>query len=245
MRKKEKLIGALVILLIALIFLVVGYFNSKPKEITESEMEKMFVEDNTVNKEGKNISKNNNEKDKGNKSNGENENNNENIEENSKNNIKKIVVEIRGEVKKPDVYYIEEGRVVNDLINMAGGLTEKADIININRAKKLNNHELIFVQSKEEVAAGVNMPNINNTSNLTNESENKSNISSENNHSIININTASKEELMTLPSVGEKTAEKIIQYREENGNFKNIEDIKNVDRIGDKTFEKFKDKITI
>lgn len=67
----------------------------------------------------------------------------------------------------------------------------------------------------------------------------------QNNNILININTASKEGLMTLPSIGESIAQNIIEYRQENGDFKSIEEIKNVKRIGDKTYEKIKDYITV
>ena len=68
---------------------------------------------------------------------------------------------------------------------------------------------------------------------------------SDNNSFLININTASKEELKTLNGIGDVLADSIIEYREENGVFESIDDIKNVSRIGSKTFEKFRDKITV
>lgn len=240
MRKKEKLIGIIAMVIIGAVFLAVGYFNSTPKKNEDISLEEMFVEEKEGSK-GVNSSNNNSESNLKESSNYKNEENNLNNKEIQKDSLNKIVVEIRGEVKNPNVYYIEENKIINDLITLAGGLTEEADIRNINRAKKLNNHDLVIIQSKAEVDAGITIPPSNDS---TINSKSSNGDSSNDKDSIININTASKEELMNLPSVGEKTAEKIIEYREKNGGFKNIEDIKNIDRIGDKTFEKFKNKIT-
>lgn len=149
-----------------------------------------------------------------------------------------VTVEIKGEVKDPKVYKLKEGAIINDLINMAGGLTDEANISNINRAKILKNEDLIVIGNikdvdKLEVQAGVSAV-----------SGEMSGSVSGSNSSTININTATLSELMNIDGVGEKTAQKIIDYREKNGGFKNIEDIKNVDRIGDKTFEKMKEQIS-
>lgn len=151
-----------------------------------------------------------------------------------------IIVEIKGEVLKPDVYELEEGSIVKELIMISGGLTEVGDVSNINQARKLNNGECIVVSSRDEI---VNLKNnlINDEGLISNEINN----SSFENDGLININTSSREELKTLNGIGDTLAESIIKYREENGNFKSIEDLKNVSRIGNKTFEKFKDKIKV
>ncbi|MBU5486866.1 helix-hairpin-helix domain-containing protein [Clostridium sp. MSJ-8] len=143
----------------------------------------------------------------------------------------KIVVEIKGEVNKPNVYYLEEGCIVQDLIDMAGGITDKGDLQNINRAQELSNHECIVIPSYEE----------NNTI-----AEGGETISSAvGNNDKVNINTADSTELQTLTGIGESRAQAIIDYREENGRFKSIEEIKNISGIGDKMFEKIKEHITI
>lgn len=140
---------------------------------------------------------------------------------------KEIVVEIKGEVKNPNVYWMNEEDIVEDLIIRAGGLTEDAETKSINRADSLKNHQSIDVPNKNEA--------IN-----TSVSEVKDARST-----IININTASSTEIQTLPGIGQSKAESIIKYREENGGFKAIDEIKNISGIGDMTFEKLKDKITI
>lgn len=157
-------------------------------------------------------------------------NNNENKENETPEVKNKIVVEIKGEVVKPDVYLLDEGSIIKDLIDIADGLTDEADISNINRAKELSNHELIIIYN-------INDEERENT-NYALENDNESN-------NIININTATESELQNIPGVGEVKAKSIIIYREKNGGFKKIEEIKSVDGIGEKTFEKIKEFIKL
>lgn len=163
-----------------------------------------------------------------------NKNNNESIfvdsqgEEKIELKNKEIVVEIKGEVIKPSIYWMKEESIIGDLIKEAGGLTEKSDVSGINRAELLKNHQLIVIPSIDE-GNGV-------TNNI------KSGVSSDGK---ININTATEGELDTLPGIGPARAAEIIIYREANGGFKSIEDIKNISGIGEKSFEKLKEKITI
>lgn len=139
----------------------------------------------------------------------------------------KIKVYVTGEVKHPDVYELEENSIIKDAITLAGGVTENADLISINLAKKLTDGEEVIVPAKE-----------NSTSNSTVSASNAKT-------GKININSATKEELMTLPGIGEVKANAIIDYRTKNGTFKSIHDIVNVSGIGEKTFEKIKDLITV
>lgn len=152
-----------------------------------------------------------------------------------------IFVEIKGEVLNPDVYELEKGSIVRDLILVSGGLTEIGDTSNINQARELQNGECIVVLSKQEI---LDMKSSSNEI-LKVDNVNNFNVESFSDDDKVNINTASKEELKTLSGIGDGLAEAIISYREENNGFNEIEDIKNVSRIGDKTFEKFKDKITV
>ena len=157
-------------------------------------------------------------------------NNNENKENETPEVKNKIVVEIKGEVVKPDVYLLDEGSIIKDLIDIADGLTDEADISNINRAKELSNHELIIIY------------------NINDEERENTNYALENDtesNNIININTATESELQSIPGVGEVKAKSIIIYREKNGGFKKIEEIKSVDGIGEKTFEKIKEFIKL
>ena len=143
----------------------------------------------------------------------------------------KIVVEIKGEVNNPNVYYLDEESIIQDLIDMAGGITDRGDLKNINRAQQLTDHECIIIPSYEET-------NIDITSGETT-------ISTVSNSDKVNINTADSTELQTLTGIGESRAQAIIDYREEHGRFNSIEDIKNISGIGDKMFEKIKEHITI
>lgn len=150
------------------------------------------------------------------------------------NDTRNITVYINGEIKKPGVYQLKDGSIVDDIIKIAGGFTENADNeslkIQLNLAQKLRDGEHIYVLSKDDVKNGM--------------SPAASSISSPNSTKV-NINTATKEELKTIPGIGDVTAQKIIDYREKKGGFKTIEDLKRVDRIGEKTFEKFKDKVDV
>ena len=152
-----------------------------------------------------------------------------NKKEISKEEANKIVVEIKGEVVNPDVYEMPEGSIIKDLIEKAGGLKDGASVDNINRAEQLHNHQLVIIGDKVTI---------------NNEGAVQGEISKSDN-SLININTASADELENIPGIGAVKAESIVSYREENGDFKAIEDIMNVSGIGEKSFEKIKDKITL
>lgn len=148
-----------------------------------------------------------------------------------------IYVHICGEVKKPDVYAVKPNARVIDLIKLAGGFTKKADKDYLNQASLVTDGEKLYIPSKEEV----------NRMNITKEtmtSNNKDGLSSVN-IPIVNINTASMEELMTLTGIGEAKAKSIIAYREENGTFRSIEELKNIEGIKDGVFQKIRDLITV
>lgn len=149
----------------------------------------------------------------------------------------KIIVEIKGEVAKPDVYRLEEGSIIKDLIDMAGGVTEEADLSRINRAEELLNHELIIIGNINDETESSVVQNSSTSSSNGNNSDKGS--------TLININTADLEQLKEITGIGNIKAQSIIDYREANGGFKSLEELKNVDGIGDKTFEKIKDQITL
>lgn len=170
------------------------------------------------------------------------------IKEEIQEEVKKyITVEIKGEVINPGVYKIEENSRVIDLINLSGGLTQNALTININQAKKLKDEMVIVIYNindlKEEVKTEYvylecECPKVTNDGCINEEETNE--IINEK----ISINNGTLEELMSIKGIGEKTAEKIIEYRKEN-KFDSIEDIKNVSGIGESLYEKIKDSITI
>ena len=191
--------------------------------------------------------------------------NNEGIDNNAEvalnNEIKKMYVDIKGAVKNPGVYQVNEKNIINDVINLAGGLLDKAYVENINLSKKVQDELVIYVYTKDEIKKNNLQENQTCSSNnyiITECTENKvsiitSNENNENNEnnnssvssSLININIASIEELTTLPGIGESKAQNIINYREENGYFKTIDEIKNVNGIGEATFDQLKKYITV
>lgn len=147
----------------------------------------------------------------------------------------KIGVYISGEIKKEGVYYLDKDARVANLIDIAGGLTEKADISKINPAQKLNDSDKIIIPEKKDMGESSTMDEGFNDES----SQNESSISDK-----ININTATKDELTTLNGIGEATANKIINYRKNNP-FKEIEDIMNVPGIGEAKFNNIKEDICI
>lgn len=167
----------------------------------------------------------------------------------------KIKIDIKGEVNASGVYELEIGSRVNDAIEKAGGITKNADTSIINLSKKLEDEMVIIVYSKNEVAKlkENKETSITETCPKVNDAcpEKELEILSDNNSKSskqitgkININNATETELQTISGIGESKAQAIIKYRNENGEFKTIEDIKKVSGIGDSAFEKIKDKIT-
>lgn len=134
----------------------------------------------------------------------------------------KVVVYISGEVVNPQVIEMKDGDRLIDAVEKCGGMTEKADKNAVNLALLLKDEDHYVI------------PKIGENLQLNTSSNNKS----LQNNNLVNINTADKTILISLPSIGEKTAEKIIQYRETNGNFKSIDDIKNINGIGEKNLSR-------
>ena len=156
----------------------------------------------------------------------------------------KVVVDIKGMVANPGVYEVSSSSRVNDVIELAGGLLENADTSLINLAKIVSDEMTIIIYSNEEVlekykedVCVCDCPLISNDACIESGSEDSG--------ALVNINTASKEELMTVSGIGEAKAESIIKYREDNGSFSAIEDIMNVSGIGESLIEKIKDYITV
>lgn len=150
----------------------------------------------------------------------------------------KIVIHITGEVEEEGVIELEKGARISDAIEEAGGTTKEADLSNVNLAYSLSDGQKVKI------------PNINEKDEeiIVVEEKAGDNIIIEGNKSKeekININKAAQTEIETLPGIGPSTALKIINYRNEHGKFKNIEDIKNVSGIGDSKFENIKEYICV
>lgn len=140
--------------------------------------------------------------------------------------VAKIFVHVCGQVNCPGVYELDAGSRIFEAIEAAGGMTKLAAYDSINQASVLNDGQQIYVFSKEEVM----------------KSEERTDTVDDGK---VNINKASKEELMGLSGIGESKAEAIIRYREESGNFDSIEEIMEIEGIKEGVFRKIEDQITV
>lgn len=164
----------------------------------------------------------------------------ENVDKEEK--VAEIAVHIAGEVKKDGIVYLPEGSRLIDAIKKAGGETKKADLSRVNLAYQLQDGEKIYIPNKDEEITEYIMQE--NGENDVTGGEKDSN-SMKGASDKVNINTATLDELDSLPGVGPSTAQKIIDYRETNGKFNKIEDLQNVKGIGEAKYSEIKDKVTI
>ena len=178
--------------------------------------------------------------------------------------LEEYYVDIKGAVKKPGVYKLNKGSIVNDVIKMAGGLKSNASTKYINLSYEIKNHDVIYIYTNSEVKKAaikeecvcpkVEISKCENSSIVTNNSITNNDLGIENEtiieddkgvvSSLININTASIDELLTLNGIGESKALAIIEYRKIN-KFTKIEDLMNVSGIGEALYNKVKDSITV
>jgi len=146
----------------------------------------------------------------------------------------KILIDVKGAVTIPGVYEATTGERVIDVINKAGGLLDSADKNNINFAMKVADEMVLYIpvigEQTQVMSGGV-----------AGESQQANSTADEK----VNLNSASETDLQTLPGIGPSKALAIIEYRDTNGSFKTIEDLKEISGIGEKTFEKLKDHITV
>ena len=189
---------------IAIIFIIIGYFNMKSDDSVELIKQTETREESIL----------------------ENAKNEQKIEKKEKN----IFVHISGCVITEGVYEVKPNSRVKDVVEMAGGFCDEVDYSTINLSKILKDEMRIHVYKKNEAKS----------SNIANDDV----LSEVDSNGKVNINKASLEELMTLPGVGKTRAKVIIDYRNKN-KFKSIEDIKNISGVGEKSFEKLKEKITV
>lgn len=183
-------------------------------------------------------------------------------EEKKKKEVKTIKVDVKGAVNNPGVYELNENSRVIDALNMAGNIKDNADTSIINLSMILKDEMVIIVYSKEEIEnykkslenakiitekkkEELVCPDTINNACVNKNSKKAENKTEEKEDEIVNINTATKEELTKISGIGDGKADSIIKYREENGDFKTIDDIKNVTGIGESLYEKIKDYITV
>lgn len=144
-----------------------------------------------------------------------------------------FIVDVKGQVKTPGVYASSQGERVIDVVQRAGGLTENADESKVNFAEHVQDAMVIYIPAKGE--EGSILQGLTNDPSATGGAK----------QGKINLNKADENELQNLPGIGPSKAAAIMEYRETNGSFKSVEDLKNISGIGDKTFDKLKDLITV
>ena len=205
----------MVVLIIAIVLIYYSIYKKENNiEIVEDDLpyeilKKEELENKERNKE-ENFPKEENEK----------ENKDEDKNDTERRKVGIMVVHVQGEVKKPGIVEIEENSRVIDAIEKAGGLTEKANLRNINLAEKVIDGTKIYIPNDLEEER-----------NIEENIENKK--KDENKEIKVNINNATQTELESIPGIGPTTARKIIEYRKENGKFKSIEGLKEISGIGE------------
>lgn len=176
---------------------------------------------------------------------------------------KKVKVDIKGCIKNPGVYELNNEDRILDVIEKAGGLLDGANTEYLNLSRKVIDEMVIIIYSNDEinqlkeinnesikiendayVDKSTTVKDINNNVS-SNNSTKTNNTSKKDTPSVVSINTATKSELMTLNGIGETKAKLIIEYRENNGGFKSIEEIKNIKGIGDSIYSKIKEYIKL
>lgn len=143
-----------------------------------------------------------------------------------------IFVEIKGAVRKPGVYTFQSDARVEEAIQRAGGFTSKADSIEINQAAKLEDSMMIYVRKQGEAERETQTASADASTGVE-KSEG------------VNVNQANAAELQTINGIGPAKAEAIISYREEHGEFQQIEDLRNISGFGEKTIERLKSQLTV
>ncbi|BAV37063.1 competence protein comEA [Enterococcus faecalis] len=144
-----------------------------------------------------------------------------------------IYVDIKGAVKVPGIYQLKNQQRIWDALALAGGVSEEADTVQVNYAQKVKDQMIIYVPKKgESVAQSL-------------ETLQESAPAQQNQEEKINLNTATEAELQTISGIGAKKAQEIIRFRDEQGPFKTVEELKNVPGIGEKTVERLKGMLTV
>ena len=239
MKKKELVISVIIALILSFIMMFVTQVKSSNNVITDKSTK------NSISKTKNSQESNIDNKVKVSENNVQIETSTEKSDDTPKQNSD-IAVYISGEVKKPQVVKMKTGDRLVDAVEKCGGMTKDADLNAINLALLLKD-EAHYIIPKIGDTSIVSQQNYVNQSSTNDKSINSiSSVDTSNSSkSTININTADKTALMSLPSIGEKTAQKIIDYRENNGKFQTKEELKNVTGIGDKKYSQLEEFITV
>ncbi len=146
--------------------------------------------------------------------------------------VEKVIVNISGEINKAGVYSVDTKHRIIDVINIAGGITDNGTTENINLADFVYDTQHIIIRNFKSLNVEDEIFDINKDK-------------KEENNKKVNINTNNIDELKTLNGIGDTIARNIIEYRKKNGNFKEIEELQRVPRVGVKTFKKIRDSIVV
>lgn len=243
MNKNKRFIGSIVLVVSFALFLIGGFVLNKINAVESYKAgDKELLYSSGVSKdEGKDVSLKNEENVKNKES-----SNYENVIEGNRentNNSSIIKVDVKGAINKPGIYSLKEGDRIDDLLKLCGGLTQEADVNRVYFSKKLCDEEIVYIFKSGESEEEVPKMNISSENNGANNVDNKN--SNKASSGKININTANLEELKTLSGIGDSKAQAIIDYREKNGGFKDVSELRNVEGIGEKTLNKFIDSVDI
>ena len=231
---KMKIILSIALIIVAGIGFVV-YLILNNSSDSELNLEDFLVNDSQENTTDGNVEKVNGMKD----TNSLNTNQNNAITQEA---ITKIAIHIIGQVQKPGLIYLNEGARIADAIEEAGGETKEADLSQVNLAYILQDGQKIYIPNKKEKITTYIIQDVGNNGVV----EDNSNINLEKGENKkVNINTANQTELDELPGIGDSIAQRIIDYREQNGSFKSIEELKEVKGIGDAKFEEIREHVTV
>lgn len=236
--EKKKLIVKIIVAIVIIVIISASFIASKFEDADYENFEiENMIQDS---KENEDIEENERiEKIEDNKEiedDAENEVNNE--DEKRKEDEEKIKVYVVGEVNEPGVVELTKGARIEDAIEAAGGAKKQANLKVINLAHCVEDEERIYVPNINEKEPEIEYVSKEGGSEREDKTIKQENIK-------VNINTGGTEELKKLPGVGDSLAQRIIDYRKENGNFKTAEDLKNVSGIGDKKFESMKKFIVL
>lgn len=148
---------------------------------------------------------------------------------------KTIYVDVKGAVNQPGVYTLNRGLRVQDAVAKAGGVSPNADMNHVNMAKQVVDQQVVYVPSRGEVTTPL----------VGTESATGSMDASSETGPVVNLNTATKDDLMKITGIGDKKADLILQYRQEHGQFKTVDELKEVSGFGDKSVAKIKDQLAV
>jgi competence protein ComEA len=154
--------------------------------------------------------------------------------------VKNVMVDIKGAVKHPGVFSINEGSRVVDALELAGGVTPEADEVQINLAQHVTDEMVIYVPKKGETLPTPPMTGGNGQASSTGSNSTQTGATP-----VVHLNSANLTDLETLAGIGPSKAQAILDYRTKNGPFHTLDDLKNVTGIGDKSFERIRPQLVL